>query len=509
MRKARKSTHGEILKSSALIGSSTMFNLVFRVVRIKAVALILGPAGVGIFGIYSSLADLTRCIAGMGINSSGVRQIAEAVGTGETQRIAHTVRTLRRVAFCSGALGALLLLVFCRQASWLTFKDFQHTGAVALLALVVLFNEVSAGQSALVQGMRRISDLAKLNVFGALYGTVFSIPIIFYYHEAGVVPSLVCVALMGVVTSWWYARKIHVEPVELSRQQFFIEARDLLKLGMAFMASFLLTLGATYLIRIIILQKLDLEAVGYFTAAYTIGGLYIQFVIEAMGADFFPRLTAVANNNEECNRLVNEQAEVGMLLAGPGAIATLTFAPFVIRAFYSTQFGAAVGILNWICLGMTLRVVSWPMGYMINAKGMRNLFFWTEFFKNLISVALAWVGIVFFGLKGAGMAFFGMYVAYWIGIYMVVSRVSGFRWSGSNRRLAFAFVPLAILVFNDEAFLPQMMQLPVNIAITLLTGIYSLKMVCTLISLERFPLIARKLLRFFRLAPSAALSNPG
>ena len=46
----------------------------------------------------------------MGINSSGVRQIAEAVGTGDSERIARTVTTLRRVAFCSGVVGALLLL---------------------------------------------------------------------------------------------------------------------------------------------------------------------------------------------------------------------------------------------------------------------------------------------------------------------------------------------------------------------------------------------------------------
>ena len=49
----------------------------------------------------------------MGMNISGVRQIAEAVGTGDEQRIARTVTALRRVAFLSGVVGALLLLVFC------------------------------------------------------------------------------------------------------------------------------------------------------------------------------------------------------------------------------------------------------------------------------------------------------------------------------------------------------------------------------------------------------------
>ena len=77
----------------------------------------------------------------------------------------------------------------------------------------------------------------------------------------------------------------------------------------------------------------------------------------------------MAKDNAECNRLVNEQAEVGLLIAGPGLLATLTFAPLVIQLFYSDKFGPAVEILRWICLGMMLRVTSWPMGFMLIAKG--------------------------------------------------------------------------------------------------------------------------------------------
>ena len=76
-------------------------------------------------------------------------------------------------------------------------------GAVALLALAVLFADISAGQSALVTGMRRIGDLAKINVLGALYGTLFSVPIVYIWGARGVVPSLICVAAMGILTSWW------------------------------------------------------------------------------------------------------------------------------------------------------------------------------------------------------------------------------------------------------------------------------------------------------------------
>ena len=62
-----------------------------------------------------------------------------------------------------------------------------------------------------------------------------------------------------------------------------------------------------------------------------------------MGADFYPRLTAIANRNEDCNRLVNEQAEIGLLMAGPGILATLTLAPIVITVFYRGDFAPGRG----------------------------------------------------------------------------------------------------------------------------------------------------------------------
>jgi PST family polysaccharide transporter len=502
LNKPGKQTYGQILKSTALIGSSTVLNTVFGIVRKKVMAVLLGPAGIGLFGDYGSISDLVRTVAGMGVNMSGVRQIAEAVGTGDTNHIARTVTTLRRVALYSGTLGSLLLLIFRRQVSLLMFGNDQHAGSVALLALAVFFADVSAGQGALVQGMRRITDLARLNVLGAFFGTLFSIPIIYFWGERGVVPSIVCVAATGIITSWWYARKIRVDRVPLTWKQIFVEASALLKLGVIFMASGAMTMGAATLIRIILTRKMGLEDAGHYQAAWEFGGYYVAFILQAMGADFYPRLTAVANNNTECNRLVNEQAEVGVLLAGPGIIATLTFTPIVINLFYSAQFGPAVELLRWFSLGMILRVASWPMGFILVARGERGFFFWSELLSNLLYVALVWACVHVFGLRGAGIAFFGNYVAYWIGVYAIVSRLSGFRWSAANRRLACLFVPLVAGVFVSWYWLPRIAATVAGAAITMLAGAYSLKMLCTLIPQERFPRQAQWILRFFRLTPS-------
>jgi enterobacterial common antigen flippase len=499
-----KHTYDQILKSSALVGGSQAVSIAIRIVRTKAMALLLGPAGFGLFGLYQSIASLTQNIAEMGINTSGVRQIAEAVGSGDAERIAMTSAVLRRTAIFLGLLGAGLLLVFCRQASIVTFGSDQHATAIALLSVAVFFQLVSDGQGALIQGMRRIRDLAKMGVWGALYGTLISIALVYFFRDNGVVPALVGTAGMTIVASWWYARKIHVPALSVPFSQVRQEARALLTLGFAFMATNFMTLGTAYVVRIILLRKVGLAATGVYQSAWTLGGLYIGFILQAMGADFYPRLTANAQDNTVCNRLVNEQARVGLLLAGPGAIATLTFAPLVIVLFYSAKFGAAVAVLRWICLGTTLQVVTWPLGYIIIAKGRQTIYFLTQLALTVVSLGLAYAFVRYWGLNGAGIAFFGSNIFFGFLDYWVVRRLSGFRWSTANKKTGLFFLSLLAGVFCAFYVIPILWAACLGTLAAIICGVYSIRVLSAFISWEQVPRPLQQLIVRFGLAPSRA-----
>src|SRR5262245_22322164 len=86
---AEKHSYRQILKSSAMIGGSSLMNIGIGIVRTKAMALLLGPAGFGLAGLYGSISELALTIAGLGVNSSGVRQIAEAAGSEDEERMAR------------------------------------------------------------------------------------------------------------------------------------------------------------------------------------------------------------------------------------------------------------------------------------------------------------------------------------------------------------------------------------------------------------------------------------
>jgi len=486
-----RSTYRQILRSSALIGGSSGLNLLIGIVRTKAMAILLGPAGFGLMGAFTSIADLARSVAEMGINSSGVRQIAEAAGSEDAARIGRTLTVLRRTAIALGLLGAVALAAFCRPIAMLTFGDDHYAASVALLALALFFRLVADGQGAALQGMRRIGDLARVGVLGALLGTAVSIPIVYWLREQGVALSLVAVAAMSLLVSWWYSRKVKVTRPSLSMAEVRHEAKGLLHLGLAFMASGLLTLGAAYIVRTFLIRHNGLAEAGLYQSAWTIGGMYVSFILQAMGADFYPRLVGAFKDRGECNRLVNEQAHISILLASTGVIATLTLAPIVLHVFYSRDFAAAAAVLRWICLGMTLRVVTWPMGYIIIASGQRKFLIGTELAWAVAYLSMSWLLISRFGLNGAGMAFFLSYVAHGAIVYPVARKLTGFRWSIENLRTACLMVIAVVAVSAGFFLLSDLLANATGLFITALCCVYTVRTLVRLTSpdLSRIPVL--------------------
>lgn len=478
-----------------MIGGSAAVNVCIGIVRTKVMAVLLGPAGYGMMGAYVLITELTRSVAQLGLNASGVRQIADADASGDTSRIARTVTVLRRTSWVCALLGAALLAAFSEPISNLTFGHTQHASAVAWLSLAVFCSVVAGGQGALLQGMRRIADMAKLAVLGGLLGTVIGIPMVYVLGEDGLVPTLVVVAACSVATSWWYSRKVRIATPALSATDIASESAALLKLGLAFMASGLLMTGAAYAVRIIVLRKAGLDAAGVYYAAWTLGGLYIGFVLQAMGTDFYPRLVGVAQDDAECNRLVNEQAQVSLLLAVPGVLATLTLAPLAISLLYSAKFAPAADVLRWICLGISLRVLTWPIGFIVVAKNRQVLFFAIEVAWTVVNVGLTWWCVETVGVNGAGIAFFGSYVFHGLLVYPIVRRLSGFRWTAVNVKTASGCFAVVAAVFIGLHVLPSMVATALGVLATILSGYVSARILVKLASPQRLPRSIERLLQ--------------
>ncbi|XZE20397.1 O-antigen translocase [Pirellulaceae bacterium SH449] len=450
-----ESSYRQILKSSSIIGGAQVINMVIGLIRTKMVAVLIGPTGIGLLAIYQSITTLASTIAGLGINTSGVREVARFDACGDAENVAKTVRTLRRVCWFTGISGMLLLAALSPWISQISFGSRDHAWAISLLGFTILFGNITAGQGAIIQGTRRIGDIAKISIWSAFIGTIVSIG--FYWNMGlnGIVPALTALSIASLFISTYYARQIKIVDTIPKWSETLCQSRHLVRFGIAMVINGIMITGVAYVTRLMIIQEFNFVGVGIYSAAFSLSGLFVQFVLSAMGADFYPRLTAAPNDHPRMVKLINEQTEVGLLLVFPGLLAILVFAPLLVQVLYTSEFGEAARLLQWFVIGCFGRVLSWPLGFGLLAKGQSALYIVTEVLFNLLHISLIWIGLKTLGLLGPSVAFALLYVVYAAAVLMINRVLIEFRWSSNVCKSLFWMIPSVFVLLTLSRDMPR------------------------------------------------------
>lgn len=437
----------QILRSSTIIGGASVISLTLGVLRIKAAALLLGPSGVGLIGLLTSLAETTSNVVSLGIGNAGTRQIAEATGRQDGDGIDVARRALFWCALVLALAGGVLTWSFRDVLAAYVMNDVSLGGDVGWLAIAVMLSVAATSQTAFLNGLRQIGDLGRLTMFSAVLSTFLGISALLVWGQGGLMAFIISGPLASFVLGYLYVSRVPRSRLPPSRFSVLTqEWRVLLPLGVAFMMAGLATTLGQLFVRTVVQRQLGTEALGYFQAASTISMTYIAYVLAALGADYFPRLTAAINDHTLANRMVNEQTEVSLLLAGPVLLVMMGLAPMVIELLYSRDFHPAGTVLRWQVLGDVLKVASWPLGFIVMAAGDWRKFMLAEFLAMAVFVSLTLIYLEPMGIAATGVAFLGMYIVYLPMIYVIARQKTGFRWTPAVKWLIGGLFFASILV---------------------------------------------------------------
>lgn len=466
------------------MGGAASINLLLGMVRVKFAAVLIGTTGVGLIASFASLQGFIGTLAGLGLQSSAVRDIAAAVAKSDDAAVGRAVFTLRRLCWIAGLTGMAFMMLLSPLLSQLTFGHSNYTLDIAALGLIILFANLSGGQMALIQGMRRIGDIARANIYGAAAGTVVAIALYTTLGLRGIIPTLLAVSAIQLALSWYFARQVPVSPARLTWRQTFTEANGMVRLGLVMMWNGLMGSAVVYLTIMLITQHEGTQAVGLYSAAFALSGMFVNFVLGAMGADYYPRLTGVASDKPAMVSIVNEQTEIGLLLALPGLLATMALAPWILQIFYTSEFLGAVELIRWFVLGCLLRVISWPLGFVMLALGRGRIFLFIETALKVLEIAAIALALQYFGIKGVAIAFSTIAAIYLFVSYLTCRNLIGLAWSTSSKKIIAVSLTASSLSFAalhvTEALTGQL----IGIAATLLMGVYCLKALADRIGTE-------------------------
>ncbi|MDZ4199065.1 MAG: oligosaccharide flippase family protein [Kiritimatiellia bacterium] len=445
-----KSTYRDIFFSTSLVGAQQGVRLAVGVVQSKVVAVLLGATGTGAFGLYSTLLNLGQSLFGLGINSSGVRQIAVARRP-DSPAPAQEIRILLGAHAVLALLAGAVFWLMRRPISRWTFGDEASVPALGYLAVSLAATLMAVGALAVLQGLRKIRTLTVIHILAAIASAGTSIALIFRYRSAGIAPAFLGSSLCVLTIAWVFLPKLpRSEP--LTSGKVVREVSALTRLGTGFLAASLLTALSAYVVRALLTRHLGLQAAGLYQAGWMLATFYVSTVLQAMGTDFLPRICAVTACPEELNRQVNEQVEAGVLIVVPGLLLCLVAAPWLLRLLYTSEFLSSVGAARWMIAGMLIRAAAWPLSYMPMALNRPRVILLSETLAAAALIGFSAIGIRTHGLEGAGMAFLAASLLYTTVLLILARRLTSFSFSVRCRQLFLVLYPVAAVAFLLLAF---------------------------------------------------------
>ena len=410
-----------IFKATSLFGGVQLFSILISVIRSKVVAIWIGPTGMGIVGLLMSALKVVGEFTALGLSTTAVREIAQTESKGDVHETSVVIGTIKKVVWFTGLLGVLVTLLLSPLLSYLAFDGYEYTLAFVWLSLSLLFNQLSAGQLAILQGFRKLKLLAKANLLGNFMGLLISLPLYYYFRLDAIVPVIIVSSFVALIISWFYSEKVGVTSQKLANREAYYKAKGMLRLGLMLSFRGSITLVAAYVFQLYLSHIGGVDEVGYFVAGFVIINSYVGIVFNAMRTDYFPKLSGVIDNSKAVNTMVSNQAIMGVLIVGPVVIAFLSFLPFIVRLLYTPSFLVIITFVSWAILGMLFKTLSFSMGYVILAKGDAKLFMKTAVFFNVLMLALNILGYHIYGLEGLGISFFTYYIIHFFGIKIVTA----------------------------------------------------------------------------------------
>ena len=467
----RNSSRG-LVKSMAIIGSAQAVRIVISIVQAKTIAILLGPTGIGLLSVFNNLREIGSMSAGLGLGTSGVREISSAKG--EEMTLSLVRRVLFGALMLQGAVAmALVWLVRDTLALWL-LNSTDHSLEVGLVGVAVFLFLISSSQVVLLQGMRRIGDLGRVTVLSTLLGSIGGLAAVWVYGQAGLIWLILLPPLTSIFVAWRYTRRLPPPTtVQLTPREIWQAWRPMVTLGVVFTLGSLATTGTLLLVRARITQELGLEAAGHFAAAWSVTMIYVGFLLQAMGADYFPRLTEVIRDRQAANALMNDQIQLALALGGPLLLVLIGCAPWLIRLLYSAEFDEAATLLQLQTVGNVFKLAAWSLAFAIVAAARSRVFLVTELLFNVLFLPMIWFGLPLLGLEVTGIAFLLAYMIYFAVIAMLVRHLHGFHWEGLSARLVGLNVLLAISLLALSLTFPvagALAAIGLGLATTLLGG---------------------------------------
>ena len=410
------------MKAMGIFGGVQVMGILCSIIRTKLVAMWIGPVGIGLFGLFNNALEMISTGTNLGIRSSSVRDISQAMEQRDPSLVARMVTVVRKWSLWLGLAGALLTLSLAPVLSQVTFGDSNHIWGFVALSIAVLLQAMTNGEYAVLQGTARLKRLASVTLWGTIVGLAVSVPLFYLLRERSILPSIIAYAVAMALFAWLFRNREYPAAAVTPRETFDI-GKGFVKLGIYMTLGNFASILASYAFNAWLNINAGTDQVGFYQAGYTLINKYTGLILTALGMEYYPRLAKVAESRLRLRVFVSQEINVAIAVMAPVVAMFILLRELVVWILYTPEFNVVLTFISWGMVGTVLRTLSWCLAFTILAKGDGKTYLWTEVASAVINLVLNILFYQWWGLTGLGIAFLVSYLLYTLIVGVVYFKV--------------------------------------------------------------------------------------
>jgi PST family polysaccharide transporter len=176
------------------------------------------------------------------------------------------------------------------------------------------------------------------------------------------------------------------------------------------------------LLRRIIIDKLGIEASGYWQGINKISDGYLLLVTTSLNTYYLPKLSSIKNDGD-----IRKEIIKGYKVILPFTVITcllIYFSRFfIITTLYTASFLQMEKLFIYQLIGDFFKIAAWILAYLMLAKAMTVVYILTEIVFSFTFIIISYYCMEYWKLEGITVAFLMNYVLYFFVMILVFRKI--------------------------------------------------------------------------------------
>jgi len=422
----------KLFHTTVVIGFSQVLIILLQIIRAKLVALLIGPAGVGVIGNTYAFISVLENICFLGFHTALLRYASEKISEKKYEETGRLLSTAFFIHIFISSLGIVIALLFLQKINISIYQNLNFLFVSIFALLAVPFAILYSDLANLFNAFNEVKILAKLNIFPAIISLCSIVPLIIIFGLKGAIITIFVESLLMFLVGFYFYRRYFADRIKIKKSFFSKElALKMFKYGSAFQIAIIINSVAAYFLKVMVTTKLLLAGAGIFNAALSIGG-YLLMLQTPLGIYLYPKISSIYKDGQETKTEINQMLRFFLILLTPIIICVLLFSDIVIKLLLSKAFLAVGSILLWILIARFFEVLQYLIGLPLFIMGRFKTYLGIVTTFNIVLVGLSYIFFKKFDLLGVAIAQSISYALLFILYFVAARRTFNFKFEWNN-----------------------------------------------------------------------------